>query len=76
MDERCSMDDLDHGTQADGAALIVRKKLGAEQQQRGTDALPSSGPEILANVGNGTDARYSIAAELAFDGGQVCSMGP
>lgn len=71
MDERCGVDDFNYGAKANAALLIVRKKLGCQQQQSWPDALTAARTQVLADIGDGAHSGDGVTPELALNGGKV-----
>src|SRR5262249_21713077 len=46
------VNDFYHAAEANGAALVMRKKLGGKQKQRRTDSLTAAGAQMFADLGD------------------------
>ena len=68
------MNDLHDGAQPDGPNPVVFHELGGHQQQGGAQALAAAFAQILADLGDDTDAGDRVAAELLLDGCQIVSQ--
>ncbi len=68
------MDDLHHGAHAYRAAPVMRKKLGSQQQQRRTETLSATHPQVLSDVSDCAHTRHCVATELTLDRGKVVTQ--
>ena len=52
----------------------MRKKLGGEQQECGTDSLAPTGTEMLSNICDGANVGNSVAPEFALNRCQIVAQ--
>src|SRR5205814_8917950 len=50
VNQSCGVNDLDHRSQADGAAPPIVEKFRGEQEQTGTNSLAATAPQVFANL--------------------------
>lgn len=74
MHKSGGVDDLNYAAQLHGAALIVRKELGGEEQQRWTNTLSSSGTKMFADICDRRDSGDGIATEFTFNSCQIVAQ--
>jgi hypothetical protein len=65
------MNNLNHGTELDGALTGVIQQLAGEKQQCRSKALSAASPQIFADLGDSANAGDGIAAEFTFYGSEV-----
>src|SRR5579864_116212 len=71
MYQRRRMDNLDNGTQPDCTLALIVEQFRRKQQQRRSDSLAAASTQVFANLGDRLHARERVAAELAFQRGEV-----
>jgi hypothetical protein len=65
------MNDFDHGAQSHRSAPLIIEQLGGKEKQRRTDSLAATGPQILANLSDGSNTRDSILPKFVLKRCQV-----
>src|SRR5271166_5345057 len=71
VDQRCGMNDLDHGAKFDGSLAGVVHQLAGEQQQRGAQTFAAARAQVFANFRNCPNASNRVTTKLTLDGSEI-----
>jgi hypothetical protein len=68
------MNNLDHRRKPYCSSALVPEQFRGEQQQGRTNALAATCPQVFADLGNGSDVRDRVLAELLLDRDDVIAQ--
>src|ERR1035441_5535084 len=71
VNQRCGVNDLDHGAESDCALAGIVHQLAGKQQKGRAEALAAAGAKVFPDFCNRPHARDGVASELALDGSEV-----
>src|SRR5271166_1924338 len=71
VDQRCSVNDLNHGPELDGPLAGIVHELAGEQQQCRAQTFAAARAQVFANFRNCPNASDRVTAELTLDGSEI-----
>src|SRR5439155_20101163 len=71
MDQRCAVQKLHNGGEANRAAILVSRIARGQKQERWTHALPTPAEQIRSDLGDRWKCSFALARQFLFDQQEV-----
>ena len=74
VDQRCGVQHLNDGAEADARVRGAAEGFGGEQQQQRADALAAAGHQVARDVRDDRDVGGGVLREFLFDRGEIVAQ--